>query len=144
MKKFMTAGIAAVALAALVIGGAFAFTGNDGKDRDGKKLPSDRKAVEAPIDGLDVFVLESFPPQYVVNVQAGLPSGCAEAYRHKVSRDGNVITIDVLNTMPADDDVVCTMIYGTYELNINLGSDFESGETYTVQVNDQEIEFVAQ
>lgn len=36
---------------------------------------------------------------------------------------------------------VCTMIYGTYELNIDLGRDVRPGVTYTVRVNDQTTTF---
>jgi hypothetical protein len=107
-------------------------------------LPDDRRAVEAPIEGLEILTLESFPPQYMLHVQAGLSSGCAEQYGSEVERVDDVITVTVLNTIPADEKVVCTMIYGTYEFNMSLGSDFESGETYTVKVNDKEIRFTAQ
>ena len=48
--------------------------------------PTDRHTVAAPIDGLDVRVLESAPPQYLVNVKAGLTSGCARPHSHSVSR----------------------------------------------------------
>jgi hypothetical protein len=113
---------------------------------DGKLpgLPDDRRAVEAPIDGLEVLTLESFPPQYTLHVQAGLPSGCAERYGSEVERVRDVITVTVLNTIPADGNVACTAIYGMYEFNMGLGSDFESGQTYTVVVNDKEITFTAQ
>lgn len=107
-------------------------------------LPDDRRAVEAPIDGLDVLTLESFPPQYMLHVQAGLPNGCAERYGSEVERVGDAITVTVLNTIPADETVACTAIYGMYEVNLSLGSDFESGATYTVKVNDQETTFTAQ
>lgn len=107
-------------------------------------LPDDRRAVEAPIDGLEVLTLESFPPQYVLHVQAGLPSGCAERYGSEVERVDDVITITVLNTIPADENVVCTAIYGMYDFNMGLGSDFEPGQTYILRVNDQEITFTAQ
>jgi hypothetical protein len=105
--------------------------------------PSNRQAVPAPIDGLDVRVLESSPPQYVLSVRAGLPSGCAERNRHELNRSADVITVTVLNWMPTGTPV-CTMIYGSYELSINLGSDFRSGTTYTVSVNDKTTTFVAQ
>ena len=49
----------------------------------------------------------------------------------------------VLNWMPAGSPP-CTMIYGSYVLNINLGSDFRPGTTYTVSVNDKKTTFVAQ
>jgi len=107
-------------------------------------LPPDRRAVPAPIDGLEILILESFPVQYLLNVQAGLPSGCAEQYKHEVERAGDVITVTVLNSLPTATDIACTAIYGMYELNIDLGSDFESGETYTVLVNDEETTFTAQ
>jgi hypothetical protein len=103
----------------------------------------ERQVVSAPIDGVDVLTLESFPPQYVVKVQAGLPSGCAQKHGHKVARQGNVITISVENTLPKE-PVPCTMIYGMYEVTINLGSDFQSGVTYTVKVNDETKTFTAQ
>jgi len=122
-------------------------TGAPPPDLSGPKLPvlpDDRRAVEAPIDGLDILTLESFPPQYMLNVQAGLPSGCAERYGSEVERVDDVITVTVLNTLPADENVACTMIYGMYEVNLPLGSDFVSGETYSVIVNGQEISFTAQ
>jgi hypothetical protein len=108
------------------------------------ELSADRRAVEAPIDGLDVAVLESFPPQYMLTAHAGLPNGCAQRYGSEVARDGDVITVTVLNSMPAIQNMACTMIYGMYEVNLNLGGDFEPGVTYTVKVNDQETTFTAQ
>jgi len=105
--------------------------------------PSTRQAVPAPIDGLDVHVLESAPPQYVLVVRAGLPSGCAEKNRSEWSRSAELITVTVLNWMPTGTPI-CTMIYGSYELSINLGSDFRSGTTYKVSVNDKTTTFVAQ
>jgi hypothetical protein len=107
------------------------------------QLPADSEAVPAPIDGLDVLVLESYPPQYMLHVQAGLPSGCAKQYTHSVARTADVITVTVLNSMPKGSPI-CTMIYGMYELNINLGSDFQPGQTYSVKVNDQTTTFTAQ
>jgi hypothetical protein len=105
--------------------------------------PAGRQAVLAPIDGLDVRVLESSPPQYVLSVRAGLPGGCAEENRHEAERVAEAITVTVLNWMPTESQP-CTMIYGSYELNINVGSDFRPGTTYSVVVNDKRTAFVAQ
>jgi len=105
--------------------------------------PSDREAVLAPIDRLDVRVLESSPPQYLLSVRAGLPSGCAEKNRHDTQRVAEAITVTVLNWMPKESRP-CTLIYGSYELNINIGSDFRPGTTYSVIVNDKRTAFVAQ
>jgi hypothetical protein len=104
---------------------------------------TERKEVPAPIDGLEVRVLESNPPQYLLSVKAGLPSGCAQRNRHETRREADAITVTVLNWMPAGSPP-CTMIYGSYDVNINLGSDFRSGITYTVSVNDKKTTFVAQ
>ena len=108
-------------------------------------LEAGRHPVPAPINEADVRVAESFPPQYFVHIQAGLPNGCAQQYTHSFTRSGNQIDVTVLNSMP-DADLICTAIYGTYEINIGLGSDFVAGETYTVNVNDgaAEAQFTAQ
>lgn len=105
--------------------------------------PAGRHTVAAPIDGLDIRVMESSPPQYMLHIGAGLPGGCAKQDSHAVSRVGDTIRVTVLNSMPAGDPP-CTMIYGSYELNINLGTDFVSGSTYTVHVNDKATTFTAQ
>ena len=102
-----------------------------------------RQEVPAPIDGLEVRVLESNPPQYMLNVRAGLPSGCAERNRHETRREADAIAVTVLNWVPAGSPP-CTLIYGSYLLNINLGSDFRPGTTYTVNVNDKRTTFVGQ
>jgi hypothetical protein len=104
-------------------------------------LPAGRHAEAAPIDALDVRIAESFPPQYFVYIQAGLPSGCAEQYTHSFTRNGSVIEVEVLNSIP-DGTPLCTAIYGMYEINIALGSDFVSGQDYTVSVNGGDAEFV--
>ena len=128
---------ALVAIALVVAVGVFAMA------RTGVPAAPDPHTVAAPIDGLDVRVLESHPPQYMLNVRAGLPSGCAKRHSHSVDRVGDAITVTVLNSMPAGDPP-CTMIYGSYELNINLGTDFLPGSTYTVRVNDKATTFTAQ
>ncbi len=130
--------VAAGALLLVLATGAIAFFLAPNGGRGG--VPTDRKTVQAPIESVDVLVLESDPPQYVLRVRAGLPSGCAEQYGHEVGRDGDVITVTVLNSMPAGDPP-CTMIYGTYELSISLGSDFRPGVTYTARVNDKTTTF---
>ncbi|MBI2983110.1 MAG: hypothetical protein HYY42_02830 [Chloroflexi bacterium] len=105
--------------------------------------PVGRQLVPAPIDQLDIRILESAPPRYVAGILAGLPSGCAQQGGHTVTRAGDTITIAVTNSMPTGNPV-CTMIYGTYELSIDLGSDLKRGVTYTVRVNDRTTTFVGQ
>lgn len=99
--------------------------------------PPDRRLVLAPIDGADVLILESFPPQYRLHVLAGLPNGCAKQAGYETSRLGSTIRVLVYNSLPTG-DVVCTMIYGAYELNIDLGR-LDSGTTYAIEVNDRRL-----
>jgi hypothetical protein len=106
---------------------------------------SDRKTVDAPIDGLKMIVRESFPPQYAVRITSGLPDGCHQFEAAEIIRRVlPTITIHVTNTTAADPNTACAQVYGTHETVVELGSDFVSGTEYTVLVNDQHTTFTAQ
>jgi hypothetical protein len=100
--------------------------------------------VPAPIDAAEILVLESFPVQYTVHITSGLPSGCHEYDHTDVERNDPQIMIYVMNRLPDDKDLACTAIYGQKETTVPLGSDFVSGTTYKVQVNERALEFTAQ
>jgi hypothetical protein len=134
MRRLALAGIAAIG----IIGLAAIVAAASG--RVGGPPSGDRQTVPAPIDRLEVVLRESNPPQVSLKVTAGLPSGCAQRDSHSVSRGGDTITVSVLNTMPKGNPI-CTMIYGQYDLSIDLGSGFVPGRTYTVQVNDKTTTF---
>ncbi len=129
---------AALGLAAILLVGvvALALTSAPG----GSGQTPGRATVPAPNDKVDVLIRESAPPQVTVKVVAGLPGGCAQRDSHSVSRSGDTFTLTVLNSMPTGNPI-CTMIYGTYELNIDLGREFRPGTTYTVRVNDKTTTF---
>ena len=112
--------------------------------RDRRVHDTSKVQVLAPIDSLEVLVMESFPPQYALTVVSGLTNGCVTFGGYRLERGDDVIRIEVVNWKPADGDIVCTDVYGTVETNIPLGSDFEPGRTYTVEVNDVTESFVAQ
>lgn len=99
-----------------------------------------RVTVPAPIEQVEVVIRESDPPQVSVKVKAGLPNGCARRDSHAVSRSGETFTVTVLNSMPRGDQA-CTMIYGTYELSVDLMGEIRPGVTYTVRVNDKTTTF---
>ena len=124
-----------VVLAVILLAGAVAFASG----RGGSGAPG-RQTVAAPIDQIDVVIRESAPPQVALKIKAGLPSGCAQRDSHSVTRSGDTFTVTVLNSMPAGDPI-CTMIYGTYDLTIELWSDFRVGGAYTVRVNDKTTTF---
>ena len=92
----------------------------------------------APIESVEILVLESYPEQYVVQIISGIPGGCVTFDRADVDRSGTDIRITVYNMVPAPDQMIaCTEIYGIHEENVSLGSDFERGTVYSVYVNDQ-------
>jgi hypothetical protein len=128
MKRLVVGAV--LVLAVILLAGAVAFA-----SARGELSPPGRQTVAAPIDDVQVVIRESNPPQVTLTVKAGLPSGCAQRDSHAVSRTGDTFTVKVLNSMPTG-NAICTMIYGTYELSIDLGRDFRPGATYTVQVND--------
>ena len=134
MKRLALA--AALSLAAVMLVGAVAFA----SARGGTSPDPGRQTVPAPIDDLAVVIRESNPPQVTLTVQAGLPSGCAQRDSYSVSRTGDTFTVSVLNSMPTGNPI-CTMIYGSYTLNIDLGRDLRVGATYTVNVNDKTTTF---
>jgi hypothetical protein len=134
MKRLFVAFV--LSLTAVVLVGAVAF----GSGRGELTPTPGRQTVPAPIDDVQVVIRESSPPQISVSIKAGLPSGCAQRESHSIVRDGDTFTVRVLNSMPTG-NVACTMIYGTYELTLDLGRDFRVGGTYTVSVNDKATTF---
>ena len=106
--------------------------------------PAGTRLEPAPVDATDLIIQESSPPQYAVHILSGLPSGCHVFDHATLTRTGSELVIEVMNRVPADPHQACTAIYGTHETNVQLGSDFGSGSTYRVQINEKLLEFTAQ
>ncbi|WP_040665885.1 hypothetical protein, partial [Nitrolancea hollandica] len=102
-----------------------------------------QRIVPAPIESVEVIASGSTPTGHALKIVAGLPSGCASPHDSGFRRVGDVINAYVTNTVPANPNTVCSLIYGTYEVTIDLGTDFVPGHEYTARVNDQTITFVA-
>ena len=97
----------------------------------------------APIHEVRVNIAESYPPQVIVYIKGGLRDSCTELHAVSVAPPvGNTINIEVMTERPKD--TPCAQVYGYFEENVNLGSDFTSGETYTINVNDETTTFVMQ
>lgn len=96
----------------------------------------------APIHEIQINIAESYPSQVFVYIKGGLSDGCTTFHELTTERSGNTINIRVTTQRPKD--AICTQVYGFFEENVNLGSDFASGETYTVKVNDKTTSFVMQ
>jgi len=111
---------------------------------DQRTSTSDMVQVAAPIESVEVLIMESFPPQYSVVVVSGLPNSCITFGGYTLTRDGNTIRVEVINWKPANPDVLCAQVYGIVETTILLGSDFEPGKIYTVDVNGKTKSFKGQ
>jgi inhibitor of cysteine peptidase len=96
----------------------------------------------APIHEVTVNIAESDPPQVFIYVQGGLADGCTSFHELETERRENTFNITVTTQRPKD--AVCTQVYSYFEKNIGLGTDFISGETYVVNVNDQTTSFSMQ
>ena len=96
----------------------------------------------APIHEVRVSIAESYPPQVFVYIMGGLADSCTKFHELRTERSGNTINITVTTQRPRE--ASCAQVYGFFEQNVGLGSDFVSGETYTVNVNDRTTSFVMQ
>ena len=104
--------------------------------------------AESPVESVEIMVLESAPPQYQLRVVSGLPkgSGCSQFNGYEIRRsEANEIEVAITHHEVADRMVICTADFPIVETVVPLGSDFESGEKYTVRVNSDTVtSFVAQ
>ena len=106
--------------------------------------PTRQERALAPIESVVINVAESFPPQYFAAIVSLQRNACVTFDAVETTREGNSIRILVWNLIPADPDVACAQVISTTEHNVVLGTDFESGQSYEVQVNDVTRSFKAQ
>ncbi|MFC2042409.1 hypothetical protein ACFLTV_02825 [Chloroflexota bacterium] len=93
----------------------------------------------APIDEVKVYIMKSNPPQIGVYIKGGLPDGCTTFHDLEITREGSNVNIKVTVQRPRG--VNCPAIYNNFEKDVNLGSDFIFGTTYTLNVNDYTTTF---
>jgi hypothetical protein len=94
----------------------------------------------APIEEMSAMMLMSDPPQIEVYIKGGLADSCTTFHELKTERSVNIFKITVTVQRPRD--AVCAEVYSYFEKCENLGSDFISGETYTIHVNDKTTTFI--
>jgi hypothetical protein len=93
----------------------------------------------APIHEVTVNYLKSNPPQISVHIKGGLSDGCTKFHDLDVTQQGDIINIKVTTEHPKD--VFCPAIYTYFEKDIDLGRNFVTGTTYTLNVNDYTTTF---
>ena len=94
----------------------------------------DMVATPAPVETVHVVVSDSL--EYSLRIVSGLPGGCVKFEGYELERDRNLVRVTVTNLKPSA-PVPCTTIYGRHEGELDLGTDFTPGESYTLVVNDE-------
>ena len=108
---------------------------------DHRKYDPELLQVPAPIESVELLIMESFPLQYSVVVVSGLPNACVSYGGYFLSRYGTTVQVEMVNWKPTDPYVVCAEVYQTVTTRIPLGSEFDPDTTYTVDVNGKTIAF---
>ncbi len=94
------------------------------------------------IDSAEILVLESFPPQFLLNLGGSLPTPCHQLRVSASPPDSeNVIAVTVYTVV--DPNTICIQVLQDFIQGVNLGG-FPAG-TYTVQINggEQSLSFEA-
>jgi len=103
-------------------------------------VEEEKEIQPAPIHEVSINIAESYPPQVFVYIKGGLSDSCTVFNELKTERSDNTIKITVTTERP--EDAICAQVYGYFEKNVNLGTEFILGETYTVNVNDKKTSFI--
>lgn len=101
--------------------------------------PKDRALLRGPafIQTMDLLVLESFPPQYVLYLAGTLPTPCHEI-RVEVNPPDDQRRIVVSVYSVSDPRRMCIQVLSRFEVRIPLTQNLPSGK-FTVWVNDKPL-----
>ncbi len=94
---------------------------------------------EAPVESVEVMILESFPLQVQLNVEGYMPDGCTEIDSTEVEQQGNHFEVTIRTVRPAD--MLCTEAIEPFEMNIPLDVYGLPAGEYTIDVNGVEDSF---
>jgi len=95
----------------------------------------------APIHELGISFSNSLPAEVILYIRGGLADSATKVNEIKIlGLTGTTLDISVTTKRPKG--VTAAQVYGYFEKTINLGSDFSSGQIYTVKVNDQTKQFM--
>lgn len=97
--------------------------------------PSDDGVVEgmAPVEDIDILILESFPVQVTVVARGNLPDGCTTIDEVTQERDGNTFRATITTVRPVG--IECTLALEPFERVITLDVYGLPAGVYTVDVN---------
>jgi hypothetical protein len=96
------------------------------------------KQVPAPVESVQINITDRQTGSATLTVVSGLPSGCAKLASFETNQQVDPITVTVLNSVPADPNIMCTAIYGIVESEAKLSASYTACEIYIVEVNGQD------
>lgn len=103
--------------------------------------------AESPIEGAEVGTSGTGPSLYELRVVSGMPRGssCSQFNGYEIRRRGtNRMEVSITHHEVSDPEVACTADYPVVETIVPLGSGFETGVEYIVDVNSEAVaSFVA-
>ena len=99
----------------------------------GSGAPGGMLTGQAPVDSVDIVMLETFPVQVVLNVKGNLPDSCTTLDQVNQSRKDNIFNVTILTKRPAD--MVCATVISPYTQTVPLEVAGLKAGTYTVNVN---------
>lgn len=87
----------------------------------------------APVDNVDILIMESFPVQVRVVITGNLPDGCSQIDEAQVTREDKPFHVELTTRRPVDKE--CTEALVPYEENVPLDVVGLPAGEYTVEVN---------
>jgi inhibitor of cysteine peptidase len=87
----------------------------------------------APVESIDILILESFPVQVRARAHGNLPDGCTTIDETRQELRGNTFVVTVTTVRPKD--ALCTEALVPYDTTIALDVVGLKAGTYTVTVN---------
>jgi len=127
-KRWTTSLVLALALVALAAG--------CGSTQEPEVTPTPEGDVIlglAPVDTIDILILESFPVQVQVRAAGNLPDGCTALGEITQELQGSMFAVTIGTTRPAD--ALCTEALVPFETTIALDVLGLKAGTYTITVN---------
>jgi len=119
---------------ALILLTACTFSGGSGETPTPSPIaPGGTVQGLAPVERIDILILESFPVQINVLVFGSLPDGCTQIDDYTQTRDDKTITISLTTTRPAEQ--ACTDALVPYQESIPVEATGLKKGVYTVVVN---------
>ena len=94
----------------------------------------------APVDSIEILILESFPVQVMIIARGSLPDSCTEIGNITQMREGNtfLVAIETLR----DPDLICAQVTVPFQESVSLDVEGLPAGTYVVDVNGVRDSFV--